>query len=425
MSMNYTRLCNKMAKRKAAALVIAVLLLDEDDECKVIKKKKWCKKWLLDRNKYSHMKLLKELEQDEPTDFKNYLRMDSDTYMTLLTLISEKITKQDTIMRNAIPVEERLVATLRYLATGCSYEDLKFRTGMSPQALSKIIPETCEAIYSALKKSYLKVPSTEAEWQEVSRGFQNLWQFSNCLGAIDGKHINITKPAGSGSYFYNYKGTYSVVLFAIVNANYEFIYVHTGTNGRVSDGGIWSQTSIYKNLLAKKLNIPNPTKLPGMEEKVPYVFIGDEAFPLMENLMKPYSQRNITYNEKIFNYRLCRARRVVENAFGILASRFRIFLQPINISVDKIDIIILASCALHNFLRKTSNSNCITEQCIDREDFNNGNIIPGQWRQQTGNNPIHLEKTKMKNVSSVTKNVRETYKKYFNTVGSVFFKTVW
>lgn len=242
------------------------------------------------------------------------------------------------------------------------------------------------------------------------------------MGAIDGKHINITKPAGSGSYFYNYKGTYSVVLFAIVNANYEFIYVHTGTNGRVSDGGIWSQTSIYRRLLAKKLNIPSPAKLPGTNDKVPYVFIGDEAFPLMENLMKPYSQKNISYDEKIFNYRLCRARRVVENVFGILATRFRIFLQPINISPDKIDIIILACCALHNFLRNTSKSNYISENCVDREDFTNGRIIPGQWRQQTGSGISSLEKTKTTNVNVITKNIRETYKKFFTSVGKVSFQ---
>lgn len=69
----------------------------------------------------------------------------------------------------------------------------------------------------------------------------------------------------------------------------------------------------------------------------------------MTNLLKPYSQRRITYEERIFNYRLCRARRVVENVFGILAARFRIFSQPIAITVDKIDGIILACCALHNF----------------------------------------------------------------------------
>nr|CAI5858209.1 unnamed protein product [Callosobruchus analis] len=170
-----------------------------------------------------------------------------------------------------------------------------------------------------------------------------MWHFENCLGAMDGKHILIKKPSNSGSYYFNYKGTFSVVLFAIVNANYEFLYVHTGTNGRVSDGGIWNNTGICKRLKANKLN-----------NQFPYVFIGDEAFPLMENLMKPYLQKGISHEEKIFNYRLCRARRVVENVFGILASRFRIFLQPIAIHIESIDAVVLACCTLHNFLRKRS-----------------------------------------------------------------------
>lgn len=45
---------------------------------------------------------------------------------------------------------------------------------------------------------------------------------------MDGKHILVKKPPNTGSYYYNYKGTFSVVLFAIVNANYEFLYVHNG-----------------------------------------------------------------------------------------------------------------------------------------------------------------------------------------------------
>nr|CAI5821489.1 unnamed protein product [Callosobruchus analis] len=118
-----------------------------------------------------------------------------------------------------------------------------------------------------------------------------MWQFENCLGAMDGKHILIKKPSKSGSYYFNYKGTFSVVLFAIVNANYEFLYVHTGTNGRVSDGGIWNNTGICKRLKANKLNIPNPTTLLNTSDQFPYVFIGDEAFPIMDNLMKPYQQK--------------------------------------------------------------------------------------------------------------------------------------
>lgn len=67
--------------------------------------------------------------------------------------------------------------------------------------------------------------------------------------------------------------------------------------------------------------------------------------------MKPYSRRHMSYDERIFNYRLSRARRIVENAFGILANRFRIFMKPIALSPENVELTVLAACSLHNFLR--------------------------------------------------------------------------
>jgi len=58
------------------------------------------------------------------------------------------------------------------------------------------------------------------------------------MGAVDGKHLKITQPTGSGSFCWNYKGFNSLVLMSIANANYEFLYSDIGTNGRVSDGGV-------------------------------------------------------------------------------------------------------------------------------------------------------------------------------------------
>jgi len=60
--------------------------------------------------------------------------------------------------------------------------------------------------------------------------------------------------------------------------------------------------------------------LPGTQETLPmpYVFVGDEAFPLKKYFMRPYPGRLINSQEKkVFNYRLSRARRVVENAFSM------------------------------------------------------------------------------------------------------------
>lgn len=137
-------------------LLFMLLKLQSKRKMIVKKRSKWCKNWLLKREQYSHINLLNEL-RSEPNDWRNYLRMDEDTYVELLEMVTPLIKKKDTIMRKSITPHERLSATLRFLATGRTYEDLKFSTIISPQALRIIIPETCRAIYSVLHKIYLKV----------------------------------------------------------------------------------------------------------------------------------------------------------------------------------------------------------------------------------------------------------------------------
>ena len=111
-------------------------------------KRQWQKEWFSAREKLTHIRLIKHLAV-EPSDWRNYLRMDESTYHDLLKMVTPIIRRQDTNMRQAITPHERLSATLRYLATGCTYEELKFATAISPQALGKIIPDTCRAILPA------------------------------------------------------------------------------------------------------------------------------------------------------------------------------------------------------------------------------------------------------------------------------------
>jgi len=147
-------------KRKLLLTTAFVMqMIDDDDDDNFQNKKKWSKQWLLKRRKYSHMNLLRELQSNEPADYKNYLRMENHTFYKLLNLVRPYIEKKNTVMRESISAEERLVATLRFLATGRSYEDLKFSCAISAQALGKIIPETCWAIYEVLRGEYLKVSS--------------------------------------------------------------------------------------------------------------------------------------------------------------------------------------------------------------------------------------------------------------------------
>ena len=153
------------------------------------------------------------------------------------------------------------------------------------------------------------------------------WQFPNVAGCIDGKHVAIKAPRNTGSLFFNYKGFFSIVLLAVADAKYRFIYVNVGSEGRTSDGGIFASCDLRKALDTESANLPAPRPLPNDDQPMPFTFIGDEAFPLKSYLLKPYPQRHLTHEQRIYNYRLCRARRVVENAFGIMASRLHFLLS--------------------------------------------------------------------------------------------------
>ena len=195
----------------------------------------------------------------------------------------------------------------------------------------------------------------------------------------------IRAPSASGSYFFNYKGTHSIVLLAIVDSNYKFIFVDIGCNGRVSDGGVFYGTAVAKGLREKKLALPEPSPLPGREKPVPYVILADDAFSLQENIMKPYPFKNNDVFCRVFNYRLSRARRMVESSFGILATRFRVLLKPIHLNPDKALLVVQATTVLHNYLIQNSLQVYAPPGTVDREN-ENGSVASGFWRDEF--NPV-------------------------------------
>ncbi|XP_068121499.1 uncharacterized protein [Hyperolius riggenbachi] len=340
---------------------------------KPAKRRLWAKDWLLDRDNISHDNLLRELRVSAPEDYRNYLRMSDTVFQRLLGIVRPYTQKEDTCMRKAITAEQRLMATLHCLATGRRLQDLKFSTGISPQGLGLIIPETCAAIVECLKDDYMKLPNSPEGWMAIARDFKELWKFPNCGGAVDGKHIRLVAPPDSGSMYYNYKGFYSVVLMALVNARYEFVMVDIGALGRMSDGGVIDNTSFYRKLGAKELGLPSNAET---EFGLNFVFVGDEAFALHENLLKPFPQKGLDYPHKVYNFRLSYARRVVENAFGILANRFRVLHTAINLHLDKVDVVVYACCMLHNFLRREQGSAYLPNNSVDTVDAAMGAVVP-------------------------------------------------
>ena len=160
----------------------------------------------------------------------------------------------------------------------------------------------------------------------IDRYIETNYVFLSLAGAIDGKHVRIQCPRLSGSAFFNYKSTFSGVLMAVTDADYAFTYVDVGAYGRENDASIFAQSSFGQRLEDGTLQLPLTE--PG---ELPYVFVGDEAFQLRRGVMRPYPGRRLGglddldyYRRVIYNYRLSRARRVVENSFGILVTKWRI-----------------------------------------------------------------------------------------------------
>lgn len=118
-----------------------------------------------------------------------------------------------------------------------------------------------------------------------------------------------------------------------------------------SDGGVFRNSDIGRCFEEGTFKLPNAKPVEINGPALPYVLLADEAFPLTTYMMRPYARSSkLDLRKKVFNYRLSRARRVVESAFGILAARWRIYRRSIIADVANVIKIVQATVALHNFI---------------------------------------------------------------------------
>ncbi|CAL4065914.1 unnamed protein product, partial [Meganyctiphanes norvegica] len=255
------------------------------------------------------------------------------------------------------------------------------------------------------------MPQSSEEWLQEAHQFDQKWQYPHCLGAFDGRHIAIDKPPHSGSHYFNYKGFYSIILMAVVNAEYEFVFVDVGANGRVHDGGVFANTAFAKKLYDNTLNLPDASPLPEGEQDIPYVFLADDAFPLTTNIMKPYKQTGLEKGKEVYNYRVSRGRQVVECSFGILVTRFRVLTSNIHLSPTKAAKVTLCCCYLHNFLMKRKCKSYIdnSSQIGLSEALNPHNLL------------VPLQQMRTYNDLSA-KAVRDAFCSHFNNAGAVHWQ---
>lgn len=191
---------------------------------------------------------------------------------------------------------------------------------------------------------------------------------------------------------------------------------------------MFAASALGQKLNSNDLNLPDPAAVEAGGPSLPYVFVADEAFPLKENLLRPYPGRQIPERQRLFNYRLSRARRIIENAFGIFCQKWRIFRSPIIGLPQNVISYLKAALVLHNWLRKLEaplnpNQRKYCPPTYEDRDGKAGRITKGKWRADATANPpsnlLPVQRLGSNNHTLSAADVRESFLRYFTTTGSL------
>ena len=313
--------------------------------------------------------------------WKEHFRITHATFEYLCDLIRADIQKQHTRMRVPISVEERVGLALWRLATGNSYRSCGLQFGYG-KSTAKCICSEFERALLRRKDQFIKFPLTRQEITEKVDEFEEMYGIPQIVGAIDGCHIEINAPPRNHEDYYNRKQHYSVNLQAIVDSNLKFIHATVGYPGSIHDARVLRLSGLY-DLAQNEQILAGPTRnINGVE--IGPLLAGDSAYPLTSWLMKPYSDRgHLTPEQKKFNKKFSALRCVVERAFGMLKSRWRIVMKKIEQKTTTLTKTVVASCVLHNICIERGDlydDGCDSDDDSDDEDegrllFETGNDV--------------------------------------------------
>ncbi len=325
------------------------------------------------------------------SDWIQNFRMSKRTFDYLCLELSPAIKKKDTPMRKAIGVQQRIAITLWYLASNSDFRTIAHLFGVSKASVCLLIKNVCAAIVDILLPKYISIPYGE-ELRNVIDGFSNSFGFPQCAGAVDGTHIPIISPVEFPADYYNRKGFHSILMQGTVNHMGRFMDINIGWPGRVHDARVFINSSLYKKGDAGTLFPDWKRTISGQD--IPVVVLGDPAYPLLPWLLKAYPDNgNLTCQQKLFNYRLSKARVVVEHAYGRLKGRWRCLLTRNNTCLRDLPCLVAACCVLHNI-------------CEIRDDIFDEELMP----ETSQSNPA----SQSQNIVVSGKDIRSSLATYFS-----------
>ncbi|XP_071963821.1 putative nuclease HARBI1 [Antedon mediterranea] len=288
---------------------------------------------------------------DEITDMdvtlECYESLDKETFKYVVDELRPHIGKSDNNNGPTFSAEWRVAMTLYRLSTGMPFNKTANQFGCAKSTACTVYHEVCEAIEAVLMPKFINFPTGQQLKKNMEK-FKIKGGFPQVVGAIDGTHIAIIAPRDQSQDYFNRKEYFSIVLQGVVDADGMFINTFCDMPGSVNDARVFNISNFGERLKDKSIFEPYIVETVN-NVQVPPLILGDGAYPLLQNLMRPFPNRPNRQREHArFNYKLSQCRVIVEHAFGRLKGRWRILLKRNEHEIQKLRPVIQACCTLHN-----------------------------------------------------------------------------
>lgn len=273
-------------------------------------------------------------------EFHQAFRMSRATFNRICDELGASVAKEDTMLRQAIPVRQRVAVCIWRLATGEPLRLVSKRFGLGISTCHKLVLEVCAAINDILLPKYVQWPSDERT-AIIMDDFERISGISDVIGSMYTTHIPIIAPKVNVAAYFNRRHTeknqktsYSVTLQGVVDTNGVFTDVCIGWPGSLSDEQVLEKSALYQR---------------GVGGYLQGVWVvGGPGYPPLDWLLVPYAHQQLTWTQHAFNEKAEEVQKASRNAFSRLKGRWRFLQKRAEVKLQELPAILGACCVLHN-----------------------------------------------------------------------------
>ncbi|KAL8498932.1 hypothetical protein ACS0TY_022043 [Phlomoides rotata] len=273
-------------------------------------------------------------------EFKKAFRMGKETFDLICNELSSAVAKENTMLRAAVPVRQRVAVCIWRLATGEPLRLVSKKFGLGISTCHKLVLEVCSAIRSVLMPKYLRWPDDEG-LRRIKDDFDSISGIPNVVGSMYTTHIPIIAPKNSVAAYFNRRHTernqktsYSITVQGVVDPGGVFTDVCIGYPGSMPDDQVLEKSTLFQRANAGFYN--------GVW------IVGGSGYPLMDWVLVPYTHQHLTWTQHAFNEKIGEVQRIAKDSFARLKSRWGCLQKRTEVKLQDLPVVLGACCVLHN-----------------------------------------------------------------------------